>query len=153
MRTVLALVVLLLSSHLPTLHAQSTSASLSGRVTDPSHARISSAKVSAINTATNFHYETMTNSSGEYYLTNLPPGRYQIEIEKSGFKKLIEPDVYLQVQDEREIEFEMTLGSASENITVLGGAALLNTESGTVSTVSTKRSSRISRSMAGVSKR
>ena len=51
------------------LHAQSTNASLSGRVTDPSHALISDAKVAAITTAQNFRHETKTNNSGEYYLT------------------------------------------------------------------------------------
>ncbi len=34
-----------------------------------------------------FRYDTTTSSSGEYYLTNLPPGLYQLEIEKSAFKK------------------------------------------------------------------
>jgi hypothetical protein len=117
------------------LHAQSTSASLSGRVTDPSKALIADAHISAINTATNFSYETTTNNSGEYYLTNLPPGLYQIAIEKPGFKKLIKPDVTLHVQDVIELNFELTLGSASETITVESGAPLLNTESGTVSTL------------------
>ncbi len=117
------------------LHAQSTNASLSGRVTDPSHALISDAKVAAINTAKNFRHETKTNNSGEYYLTNLPPGVYQIGIEKPGFKKLSKPDVILHVQDAIELNFELTLGSASETVTVQAGAPLVNTESGTVSTV------------------
>ena len=117
------------------LHAQSTSASLSGRVTDPSKAFIADTKVTAINTATNFRYETTTNNSGEYYLTNLPPGLYQIEIEKPGFKKLIKPDVTLHVQDAIELNFELSLGSTSESITVQAGAPLVNTESGTVSTL------------------
>jgi hypothetical protein len=135
MRRVPALLLLLLLSSTPALRAQSTNASLTGRVTDPSHALIADAKVSATNTATNFRYETTTNSSGEYYLTNLPPGPYQIEIEKPGFKKLIKPDVTLHVQDAIELNFELTLGPTSETITVQAGAPLLNTESGTVSTL------------------
>jgi outer membrane receptor protein involved in Fe transport len=117
------------------LRAQSTSASLTGHVTDPSHAFVADAKFSAISTATNFRYETATNTSGEYYLTNLPPGPYRLEIEKTGFKELIKPDVTLHVQDAIEINFEMTLGSASEIITVESGTPLLNAESATVSTV------------------
>src|SRR6266849_8927231 len=117
------------------LGAQSTNATITGRVTDPSHAIIADARISAINTATNFRYDTSTNSSGEYYLTNLPPGPYQLELEKSGFKKLIKPDVTLHVQDAIELNFELTLGSASETVTVQAGAPLVNTESGTVSTV------------------
>jgi hypothetical protein len=117
------------------LRAQSTSASLTGRVTDPSHALISDAKITATNTATNFRYESTTNGSGEYYLTNLPPGRYQIEIEKSGFKRLIKPDVTLHVQDAIELNFELALGPTSESIRVEAGARLINTESATVSTI------------------
>ena len=117
------------------LRAQSTSASLTGRITDPSKSVISDAKIAAISAATNLRYETTTNSSGEYYLTNLPPGLYRLEIEKSDFKKLIKPDVILHVQDALEINLEMTVGSASETVTVESGAPLVNTESATVSTV------------------
>src|SRR5580658_7788639 len=117
------------------LRAQSTNASITGRVTDPSKALIVGAKVNAISIDRSFRYEAVTNGSGEYYLTNLPPGTYRIEIEKTGFKKLIKPDVTLHVQDAIEINFEMTLGAASQSVTVEAGAPLVNTESGTVSTV------------------
>ena len=117
------------------LRAQSTNASITGRVTDPSKALIVGGKVAAVNAGTNFRYEAVTNGSGEYYLTNLPPGSYRIEIEKAGFQKLIKPDVILHVQDALEIDFEMTLGPASQSVTVETGAPLVNTESGTVSTV------------------
>src|SRR6266498_4192324 len=117
------------------LRAQSIKASLAGRITDPSKALIVNAKVVAINTGTNVRYETTTNSSGEYHLANLAPGAYRMELEKSGFKRLIKPDVILHVQDALEIDFAMTVGSASESITVEAGAPLVNTESATVSTV------------------
>src|SRR5271169_6710020 len=127
-----ALAVVLCS---PILRAQSTNASITGRVTDPSKALIVGAKVAAVSSDTSFRYEAVTNGSGEYYLTNLPPGDYRIEIEKSGFKKLIKPDVVLHVQDALAIDFEMTLGSASQSVTVEAGAPMVNTESAAVSTV------------------
>src|SRR5271156_3064570 len=127
-----ALAVVLCS---PILRAQSTNASITGRVTDPSRALIVGAKVAAVSSGTSFRYGAVTNDSGEYYLTNLPPGSYRIEIEKAGFKKLIKPDVTLHVQDAIELNFELTLGSTSETITVEAGAPLVNTESATVSTV------------------
>jgi len=119
----------------PILRAQSTNASITGRVTDPSKALIVGANVAAVSSGTSFRYEAVTNASGEYYLTNLPPGSYRLEIEKTGFKKLIKPDVTPHVQDALEINFEMTLGPASQSVTVEAGAPLVNTESGTVSTV------------------
>jgi hypothetical protein len=117
------------------LCAQSTNASLAGRVTDPSKARIAGANVVAINAGTNVSDEATTNAAGEYYLRSLLPGTYRIEVEKPGFRKLIKPDVILHVQDALDIDFEMPVGAASESVTVEGGAPLLNTESASVSTL------------------
>ena len=117
------------------LRAQSTSASLAGRVTDPSKARITGAKVVAINAGTNVSDEATTNAAGEYYLRSLLPGTYRIEVGKPGFRKLIKPNVILHVQDALDIDFELPVGAASESVTVEGGAPLLNTESASVSTL------------------
>src|ERR1700752_1197516 len=94
-----ALALLLLASLTPVLSAQSTTATLTGRITDPSKAFIADAKVAAISINTNARRETTTNGAGEYPLPDLPPGIYNIEIEKAGFKKTIKPDVVLHVQD------------------------------------------------------
>ena len=128
-----ALLLLFFSSYPGVLRAQSTNASVTDRAIDPSKAVIADAKVAAINVGTNVHYEGATNASGEYYLTNLPPGSYRVEIEKTGFQKLIKPDVILHVQDALEIDVEMTLGSCSESITVEGGAPLVATTSSEIS--------------------
>src|SRR5262249_51392941 len=117
------------------LQAQSTNAGISGRLTDPSNALIAGARVAAISTSTNIHRETLTNASGEYYLANLAPGPYRIEVEKPGFKKLVKPDVHLHVQDALAIDLEMILGAATETVTVEGGAPLVNIDSAAVSTV------------------
>jgi hypothetical protein len=131
----LLLLALCLSVYPCALRAQTTNGSITGRVTDPSHAMIADAKVAAVNTGTNFRYETATNGAGEYTLANLPPGTYRIEVEKSGFKKLVRPDVNLHVQDALAIDFEMAVGSVSDTVTVQAGAPLVNTTSATVSTV------------------
>lgn len=127
--------VFFLLSFISVLHAQSTNASLTGFITDPSKALIAGAKIAAIDTGTNLRYESTSNSSGEYYLSNLPPGRYRIEIEKTGFNKLVRPDVLLHVQDAVEINFELKIGSASQTVTVEGVAPLLNVSGAAVSTL------------------
>ena len=66
------LLVLLLSPYPCALRAQTTNGSITGRVMDPSKAAIPDAKVAAVNTGTNFRYETVTNGAGEYTLANLP---------------------------------------------------------------------------------
>src|SRR5215813_6468668 len=127
--------LLFIVSFASVLRAQSINASLTGRITDPTKAVITGAKVAAISTDTNVRYEATSNGSGEYYLANLPPSAYRIEVEKSGFSKLVKPDVVLHVQDALRIDFEMKVGSASETVTVQAGAPVVNTGSATVSTV------------------
>jgi Carboxypeptidase regulatory-like domain len=116
MRRTAVLLLFCFSSYAGPLRAQSTNGSISGRVTDPSKAVIADAKVAAIGVDTNERHEVRTNDSGQYYLTNLPPGNYRIEIEKTGLKNVVKPDVALHVQDAIEIDFEMSIGSASESI-------------------------------------
>src|SRR6202790_2759237 len=121
------------------LGAQSTNASLTGRITDSSKAVVPDVKVVVINTGTRIRYETITNETGSYYVTDLSPGTYRIEVEKLGFKVVIKSDLILHVQDALEVNFEMVLGSASESVTVQGGAPLLDTESATMGTVVEQR--------------
>jgi hypothetical protein len=121
------------------LQAQSADASLTGRITDPNKAVIAGATVIVINSATGIHYEGLTNEIGTYYVSNLPPGQYRIEVEKLGFKAVIESGVVLHVQDALEVNFEMMLGSASESVTVEGEESPIDTESSTVGTVVEQR--------------
>jgi hypothetical protein len=87
------LLVFLLSLYPSAVRAQSTNASVTGRVRDPSKAAVPEAKVAAVNLGTNFLYESVTNGTGKYALSNLPPGTYQLEVERPGSRKLIRPDV------------------------------------------------------------
>ena len=121
------LALLLLIAFAPVLRAQSTHASLNGRITDSVKAVIVNANVAAINLGTYVRYETTTNAEGEYYLTNLPSGLYRIEIEKSGFNKLIKPGVSFDVHDATEMDFELTLMSdepaSQENVATTPASA------------------------------
>src|SRR5580693_9129011 len=137
LRAIIIIVVVLFLARAAS--AQSTNASLTGRVTDATQAVVPDAKVITINTGTRVHYETVTNEIGSYYVTDLPPGTYRIEVEKLGFKVVIKSDLVLHVQDALEINFEMVLGSASESVTVRGGAPLLDTESSSMGTVVEQR--------------
>jgi hypothetical protein len=106
--------------------AQSTSATVTGRILDPSTAIIPGAKVVATNVGTNIKYSGETNNEGIYVVSSIPPGPYRIEVEKPGFKTIIKPDVVLHVQDIVEINFVMTVGSLSETINVEAGAPLVS---------------------------
>src|ERR1700684_1921838 len=118
---------------------QSTTASLTGRITDPGRKVIAQATVSVFNTSTGTRYAGLTNESGTYYVSDLPPGRYRIELEKLGFKAVVESGIVLHVQDALEVNFEMMLGSPSESVAVEGHSAPLDVESSSLGTVVERR--------------
>ncbi len=117
------------------LVAQSPNGTISGLVLDPSGAAIVGAEVLIVNDGTRVQYAIKTNREGIYVAPNLPPGPYRLQVSKIGFKTLIKPDIILNVQDALAINFTLPVGAASETVTVMGGAPLVNTESAAVSTV------------------
>ncbi len=116
-------------------HAQSPDGTISGTVYDSLGKVIAGADVTVVNDATRVQSNTKTNSDGVYVLPNLPAGSYRLQVAKLGFKTLIKPDIILNVQDALAINFTLPVGSVSETVTVEGGAPLINTTSGSVSTV------------------
>lgn len=116
------------------LQAQSPNASLTGIVTDESKAVIVGASIKTKNLNTGAEYETETGVGGNYSLLNLPPGPYQLMVEKPGFKRLVEL-VMLHVQDALTLKVTMEVGPRSETIRVEADAPLKSSESATVSTL------------------
>src|SRR6202161_3804578 len=115
--------------------AQSPNGIINGLVIDPSGSVIAGAEIRVVNDATSVQYTGKTNGEGIYVVTNLPPGSYRLQVSKIGFKTLIKPDIILNVQDSLAINFTLPVGAVSEIVTVTGGAPLMNTVSGSVSTV------------------
>ncbi len=115
--------------------AQSPNATISGRILDPSKAVIPNATVEAINVDTNIRHTTQTNDQGLFTIGDLAPGNYRIEVSKQDFKRIVKPNVTLHVQDVIALNFDMSLGSTTESVTVEGGAPLVNTQDASVSTV------------------
>jgi hypothetical protein len=129
----LLLVVALLSSCLA--FAQSETATLSGRVSDPSGLSVRGAQVNLIDIDRGVAAETRTDRSGSYRFASIHPGRYRIEVRAEGFRVINLTDLIVNVQDHLQQNFRLNLGSVSESVTVNGGAPLVDTESGSVSTV------------------
>jgi Carboxypeptidase regulatory-like domain/TonB dependent receptor len=119
---------------LPVL-AQSPNGVLNGIVVDASNSAIVGADVIAQHDTTGVQYSTKTNGEGIYVLPNLPPGTYRLQVSKFGFKTILKPDIVVHVQDALALNFTLPVGTIAEVVTVTGGAPLLNTENGAVSTV------------------
>ncbi|MGC2161536.1 MAG: carboxypeptidase regulatory-like domain-containing protein [Silvibacterium sp.] len=117
------------------LFAQSTSATISGIVTDPAGRAIPQADIVMVNDGTGLQYPSKTNGVGIYSIPILPPGRYHMQVSKVGFKTVIKPDIILNVQSALGVNFNLPVGAASETVTVQVGNSLLNTTDASVSTV------------------
>ncbi|MCU1297189.1 MAG: hypothetical protein JWO91_1467 [Acidobacteriaceae bacterium] len=122
----------LLTSH--TLQAQSAaSATITGRVTDPQGAVVANATVTARNVNTGVERAATTTGSGFYNIPNVPPGAYEVRVAASGFAKGVS-NVELQVGDERDVNFQLIVGSAATTVEVSGEAPLIETTKTEVST-------------------
>src|SRR5262245_16155561 len=100
-------------------------ATLTGRITDPSGSVIGGVKVQATNVETNVTVSGETNEEGIYTIPNLPPGTYRVIVQKFVFGTIVKPDVELHVQDVIALNFSMELGSLAESVTVESGAPLI----------------------------
>src|SRR5580704_861796 len=115
--------------------AQSTNATISGGVTDPSGKFIQNADVEVANDATGIVYSSKTNGSGMYVVPILPPGHYHVQVSKPGFRTIIKADVVLNVQSALALNFTLPVGATSESVTVDAASSLINTTDASVSTV------------------
>ncbi|HEY1500931.1 MAG TPA: TonB-dependent receptor [Acidobacteriaceae bacterium] len=114
---------------------QSTNATISGGVTDPTGKLILDADVEIANDATGVIYSARTNGSGMYLVPILPPGHYHVQVSKPGFKTIIKADLVLNVQSAVALNFVLPVGATSESVTVDAGSSAINTTDASVSTV------------------
>src|SRR5713226_1733928 len=128
------LVCLLLGLALLAL-AQSFTASVRGVVSDASQSAVPNAKVTITNVDRNVQQETTTDTAGRYAITALPPGRYTLAVEASGFSRYTRSEFTLQVQQQATIDVELALGAVATAVTVESSAPLLNTTIATLGQV------------------
>ncbi len=102
------------------------SASLSGRVTDPTGAVLAGATVTAKSQETGLTRSTLTDSAGRYELTALPVGQYTVTAIKDGFSERVRSGISLVIGEDATVDLTLAIGSVSQQIKVSGNAALVN---------------------------
>jgi len=119
-------------------HAQN--AQITGAVKDQSGAVIPGATVTARNVDTGFTRVGVTDGGGEYRLVSLPPGRYSVSTELSGFSTETRPDIVLIIDQTAIINFSLKPAAVSETVTVTGESPIVDVTRSDVSTaVSTQQ--------------
>src|SRR5438270_9126178 len=92
------------------LSAQQLTATLVGQVSDAARARIAGANILVRNVDTNQVRTGKSNSNGEYTISELPSGAYNLTIDKTGFKQLRETKLDLKVGETARLDAVLEVG-------------------------------------------
>jgi hypothetical protein len=115
----------------PHLCAQAVGA-IVGTVTDPSGAVIAHAKVTATREDTKVSQSTVTNTSGTFMVPNLEVGTYTVRVDAEGFSVKSISGVTLDVSQQRDLDFRLSLTGGVETAEVTATSPLINTTDGSL---------------------
>src|SRR6266849_5977157 len=110
------------------ISAQTPSATLVGRVTDASRASVVEASIRVRDAGTNEIRTARTSAEGEYTVSSLAPGTYEVTVEKPGFKMTSETALELAVGQTARLDVVLQIGAVTESVEVQATVPLLNTE-------------------------
>ena len=99
-----------------------------GTVKDSSGSVVGQAKVTVINTATNFTTEISTAADGSYYVPYLTPGDYRVKVTAPGFKEFVREGLTLRSAEVPRVDINLEVGALTESVSVNASASLVNTE-------------------------
>ena len=120
--------------------ALAQNAQINGTVKDSSGAIIPGATITARNLDTGLSRTGVTDAAGEFRLPSLPPGRYSVSAELSGFSTETRPDIVLIIDQTAIIHFALKPAALSETVTVTGESPIVDvTRSDVATAVSTQQ--------------
>lgn len=118
--------------------AQFDRGQISGTVKDSQGGVVPGVTVTATSLETQQSRTTVTDSSGFYALTNLPPGKYDVAAELQGFKKALRQNVTLDAASSQTLNMTLETGAITEAVTVTAEATPMQTDVAVRKTVEAK---------------
>ena len=115
------------------------STQLTGRISDSTDAVIDGAEVIVTNQDTGIRRETKSNELGYFVVPLLQPGRYEVAVQKSGFRPIRRSGITLEVDQAARVDFVMEVGSLTESVQVTANVAAVDTQSATLKEVIDER--------------
>jgi carboxypeptidase family protein len=116
--------------------AQGDGGGITGRVIDPARAVVTRAIVKARSLDTAYTRETVTSADGSFLFSLLEAGQYRVEVTAQGFETLVREPITVRVTEIADLlQLSLTIGAESQNVTVNGDAALLQTTTATLGKV------------------
>ncbi len=108
------------------LSAQTFRGAIAGSVTDSTGAALGGAEVTATNVGTALTRKALTDASGDYALTELPPGGYTVTAGLTGFKTATVKGVRVEVSATARVNLQLALGEKAESVEVTAGLPLVD---------------------------
>ena len=112
--------------------AQTTFATITGIVTDPTGAVVPGAELQILHLETNYVYETTANEAGQFTVGNLRDGTFRLRASAPGFQEYVVDDIVLTGRQTRRIDVMLDVGAVDTVVEVSAGASLLETESAVI---------------------
>ncbi len=110
---------------------------ISGTVTDATGAAVPGAKVTVTLPATGFARSSTTNENGAFVIPLLGVGTYNVKVESDGFAPAAAPDIRLQVDEHRELDFKLSPATVQTSVEVTGTPVAVQTSDPTLGQVIT----------------
>lgn len=116
--------------------AQETTAGIVGTVKDVNGAGVSGATVTVTDpTKDNAVVRTVTtDEDGTFSIPNLQVSVYQVTVEAANFKKYVQTDIELDVNQRRNLDINLEAGNVAETVTVEAGAVAVELNTPTAGT-------------------
>ena len=122
----------------------STKTALSGTVLDASGGALPGATVVVKNNRTGVSTTTVTNPAGAFDVPAVDAGIYTVTVSLNGFRTVVLTDVELLSGTARGIKVTLEVGAVTQQVEVVGGSQLVQTQATTVSsTVRTDQNSNL----------
>jgi outer membrane receptor protein involved in Fe transport len=119
--------------------AQTPSATIVGRVTDPTGAVVPGVAIKVTNVDTNISSSGASNEVGDFTVPYLNPGRYTLEAASRGFRTHKRSEFTLAVDQILRMDIPLEVGATTESVTISDTPPVLNTETGARGEVATER--------------
>jgi Carboxypeptidase regulatory-like domain/TonB dependent receptor-like, beta-barrel len=115
--------------------AQTGGGELTGIVRDQGGAAVPGATITVTETRTNLQRVVVSTGDGVYTVASLAPGEYCLDLELTGFKSVRREGVRLATGEKARIDFDLAVGGLQEQVTVIGDAPIVRTETASLGTV------------------
>ena len=119
--------------------AQITAATISGTVKDETGGVLPGVEVVVKNVDTGLTRAAVSDTNGLFTISGLLPGKYEAHASLTGFATVVERDIVLTVAQQAALNVTLKVSGAAESITVVGAAALVDTQNAALSAVVTEK--------------